>query len=71
VPRKDAIEIEGAIVEALSQRLYRVEFKNGHRFLAHLPGKSAVSVALKAGDKVTVEMSPFDFSRGRILLNKT
>ena len=70
MPRKDAIEIEGAIVEALSQRLYRVEFKNGHRFLAHVPGKPSGAAAPKVGEKVTVEMSPFDFSKGRILLNK-
>jgi translation initiation factor IF-1 len=58
------------IVEALSERLCRVEFKNGHRLLAHLAGRRVKPAGLKAGDKVTVEMSPFDFSRGRILLNE-
>ena len=83
--RKDAIQIEGAVVEALSNRLYRVELANGHRLLAHLPRggsggasssperqktEDAPGAMFGAGDKVTVEMSPFDFSKGRIQLSK-
>ncbi len=68
--REDAIKLEGVILEALSERLCRVEVKNGHRLLAYMPGRRSKPPGLKTGDKVTVEMSPFDFSRGRILLNE-
>ena len=80
--REDAIKIEGAVVEVFNNRLCRVEFSNGHRLLAHLPNKrrdpSAVSgvrgendetLPFKVGDRVTVEMSPFDFSKGRISID--
>ena len=93
--REGAIKIEGVVVDAVNDRLYRVEFANGHRVLGHLPrsgemidSRAGVSPATQmiddrgrdacpalgkrrlfsVGDKVTVEMSPFDFSKGRICL---
>ena len=68
--REGAIKIEGVVVEAVNERLYRVELPNGHRLLAHLPGKRR-HPGFQAGDKVTVEVSPFDFSKGCISLETT
>ncbi len=66
--RADAIEIEGAVVEALSPAVYRVELANGHRVLAHWKGEARRSAGgLAPGDKVMLEMSPFDLSQGRII----
>jgi translation initiation factor IF-1 len=82
VSREAGIKIEGVVVEVLSERLYRVEFRNGHRLLAHLPrgagcgfrgpdkrNTQQATRVFQVGDKVTLEMSPFDFSKGRIWLN--
>jgi translation initiation factor IF-1 len=66
VSRQDAIEIEGTIVEVLREKVFRVEFPNGHRVLAHLPKRHSGGAGLAPGGKVTVEMSPYDFSKGRI-----
>ncbi len=81
MPTEDGIQVEGAVVEALSERLYRVELSNGHRLLAHMPrvpkGSSAakrhagVAGMYAVGQKVTVEMSPFDFSKGRISIKNS
>jgi translation initiation factor IF-1 len=69
--REGAIEIEGAIVEVLPNRMYRVELTNGHRLLAYMTGKARLSFArLSAGDKVWLEMSPYDLSEGRIIVEK-
>ena len=71
--RDDAIKVEGAVVEALNHRLFRVELANGHRLLAHLSRRVTQQVTEKrfrVGDTVTVEMSPFDFSKGRIRLSQ-
>ena len=70
--RADAIEVEGTVVEALPHALYRVELANGHRVLAHCrPGKRRMAFErLAPGDKVTVEMSPFDLSKGSIIGNE-
>jgi len=57
-------------VEVLREKLFRVEFPNGHRILAHLARRHCGSVRLEPGAKVTVEMSPYDFSKGRILLKE-
>ena len=63
-----SIEVEGAIVEVLPNMLYRIELANGHRVLAHAAGKARLSFAhLVTGDKVRLEMSPYDLSEGRIL----
>lgn len=65
---ENAIEVDGKIVEALSQRLYRVELANGHRFLAHVGGQGQLAIeSLALGAKVSVRMSPYDLSKGRIL----
>jgi translation initiation factor IF-1 len=71
VARADAIEVEGAVVETLPRRLYRVELANGHRLLAHHGRKTGLNtVSLKPGDKVMLELSPFDLSKGRIISNE-
>jgi translation initiation factor IF-1 len=71
VARTDAIEVEGAVVEALPHAMYRVELANGHRVLAHFKGKARVNpVSLTPGEKVMLEMSLFDLSNGCIISNK-
>jgi translation initiation factor IF-1 len=68
--RKGAIEVEGAVVEVLPNRTYRVELANGHRLLAFVTGKAKLSFArLMPGDKVRLELSPYDLSAGRIIVN--
>ncbi len=67
----DAIEVEGAVVEALPHAMYRVELANGHRVLAHFKGKARLdAVQLAPGEKVRMEMSLFDLSNGCIVGNK-
>jgi translation initiation factor IF-1 len=67
--REGAIEVEGAIVEVLPNKMYRVELANGHRLLAYMTGKARLSFArLATGDKVRLEMSPYDLSEGRIIV---
>ena len=69
--REDAIRVEGTVVEVLPNYLFRVELLNGHRFIAHTSGKMRLNfVRLLLGDKVTVEMSPYDLSKGCITLNE-
>ena len=71
MPREGAIKVEGTIVEVLKERLFRVELANRYRFLAHIGGKArADRIRLLPGDKVTVEMSPYDLSNGRIRLDQ-
>jgi len=70
MPREGAIEAEGAIVEVLPNRTYRVQLANGHRLLAFVPGKARLGFArLALGEKVRLELSPYDLSVGRIVLN--
>ena len=67
--RKDAIQIEGRVVEALPQLLFRVELANGHRLLAHVPARlRAAARSIVAGDMVRVEVSPFDLSKGSLAI---
>ena len=67
MPREDAIKVEGTVVEVLRDTLFRVELPNRHRVLAHTRGKTRLKfVRLSPGDKVTLEMSPYDLSKGRI-----
>jgi translation initiation factor IF-1 len=67
--REGAIEVEGAIVEVLPNKMYRVELANGHRVLAYSAGKARLGfVRLAAGDRVRLEMSPYDLSEGRIIV---
>lgn len=66
---EDSIRVEGTVVDVLKPRLFRVELPNGHRLLAHVSGKARLQFEkIVSGDRVTVEMSPYDLSRGRITL---
>ena len=65
--KKEAIEVEGTVVEALPNATFRVELANGHKVLAHISGKIRVHyIRVLPGDSVLVELSPYDLSRGRI-----
>lgn len=65
--KEDVLELEGTVVEALPNAMFQVEFDNGHRILAHISGKLRMNfIKILPGDKVTVEMSPYDLTRGRI-----
>lgn len=65
--KDDMIEIEGTVVEALPNAMFQVELENGHRILAHISGKLRMNfIRILPGDKVTVELSPYDLTRGRI-----
>ena len=67
MPKKEAIEVEGIVVEALPNAMFRVELPNGHKVLAHISGKIRVHyIRILPGDRVLVELSPYDLSRGRI-----
>ena len=65
--KEDVIEIEGTVLEALPNAQFKVELPNGHTILAHISGKLRMSfIRILPGDKVTVEMSPYDLTKGRI-----
>jgi translation initiation factor IF-1 len=65
--KEDVIEVEGRIIETLPNAMFRVELDNGHRVLAHISGKMRMHfIKILPGDKVTVELSPYDLTRGRI-----
>jgi translation initiation factor IF-1 len=65
--RKDVIEVEGKVAELLPNTMFRVELPNGHRILAHISGKMRLHfIRILPGDKVMVEMSPYDLTKGRI-----
>jgi len=64
---ESAFQVEGVVVETLPNRLYRVELSNGHKVLAYATGKAKQSFAARTGDKVRLQMSPYDLSEGRIL----
>lgn len=67
MPKEEAIEVEGTVVEALPNAMFRVELANGHRVLAHVCGKMRMHfIRILPGDKVRVELSPYDVTRGRI-----
>ena len=69
--REDAIRLEGAVVEVLPNTMYRVELPNGHRLLAHVAGKMRLSFRrFLPGDKVMLEMSPYDLSKGCITVEQ-
>jgi translation initiation factor IF-1 len=68
MPKDDAIEVEGAVVETLPNAMFRVKLENGHMVLAHISGKMRMHfIKILPGDKVTLELSPYDLSRGRII----
>ncbi len=65
--KEDAIVVEGTVLEPLPNAMFRVELDNGHRILAHISGKMRMHfIKILPGDKVTVELSPYDLTRGRI-----
>jgi translation initiation factor IF-1 len=67
MPKEDAIEVEGKVVEPLPNAMFRVELDNGHRVLAHISGKMRLHyIRILPGDRVKVELSPYDLTRGRI-----
>ena len=66
--KKDAIEVEGSVVEPLPNAMFRVELDNGHRVLAHISGKMRMHyIRILPGDRVRVELSPYDLTRGRVV----
>ncbi len=66
--KADVIEIEGKVVEKLPNAMFQVELENGHTVLAHISGKLRMNyIRILPGDKVTLEMSPYDLSKGRII----
>ena len=65
--KEDVIEVEGTVAEALPNTVFKVELKNGHQILAHISGKLRMNyIKILPGDKVKVELSPYDLTRGRI-----
>ena len=66
--KDDVLELEGTVLEALPNAMFKVELENGHQILAHISGKLRMHyIRILPGDKVTVEMSPYDLSKGRIV----
>jgi translation initiation factor IF-1 len=66
--KEEPIEVEGIVVEPLPNAMFRVKLENGHLVLAHISGKMRMHyIRILPGDKVTVELSPYDLSRGRII----
>ncbi len=69
MPKKDTIRLEAKVLEALPNAVFKVELENGHSILAHVSGKMRMHfIRILPGDTVTVEMSPYDLNRGRIVL---
>ncbi len=65
--KEDVIEVEGVVVEAMPNAMFRVKLENDHEILAHISGKLRMNfIRILPGDKVTVEMSPYDLTKGRI-----
>ncbi len=65
--KEEAITVEGTVLEPLPNAMFRVELENGHRVLAHISGKMRMHfIKILPGDKVTIELSPYDLTRGRI-----
>ena len=66
--KEDVIEVEGKVIEPLPNAMFRVELNNGHKVLAHVSGKIRMHfIRILPGDRVTVELSPYDLTRGRIV----
>lgn len=65
--KDDVIEVEGTVIETLPNAMFKVELENGHEILAHVSGKIRMNyIRILPGDKVTIELSPYDLTRGRI-----
>jgi translation initiation factor IF-1 len=68
MPKGDAIEVTGSVLETLPNAMFRVQLDNGHKVLAHISGKMRMHyIKILPGDKVRVELSPYDLARGRIV----
>lgn len=68
MPKQDAIEVDATVIEPLPNAMFRVRLDNGHEVLAHISGKMRIHfIRILPGDKVKVELSPYDLSRGRIV----
>ena len=68
MPKADEIEMEGVVLEKLPNAMFQVELENGHKVLAHISGKLRMNfIRILPGDKVTIELSPYDLSKGRIV----
>ena len=68
MPKQDSIEVEGRVIEPLPNAMFRVEVEGGHVVLAHISGKMRINfIKILSGDKVLVELSPYDLTRGRIV----
>jgi translation initiation factor IF-1 len=66
--KEEAIEVEGKVIEPLPNAMFRVELENGHRVLAHISGKMRMHfIKILPGDRVTIELSPYDLTRGMII----
>ena len=71
MPKEEAIQVEGKVLETLPNAMFRVELGSGHKVLAHISGKMRMHfIKILPGDKVTVELSPYDLSRGRIIFRE-
>jgi translation initiation factor IF-1 len=67
MPKRETIEVEGVVAESLPNAMFRVELPNGHKVLAHISGKMRVNyIRILPGDRVLIELSPYDLNRGRI-----
>ena len=67
MPKEDVVELEGSVIEPLPNAMFRVQLDNGHKILAHISGKMRMHfIKILPGDRVKVEVSPYDLSRGRI-----
>ena len=68
MPKEDSIEVMGTVLETLPNAMFRVQLENGHRVLAHISGKMRMHyIKILPGDKVKIELSPYDLARGRII----
>ena len=66
--KEEGVQVEGTVVEPLPNAMFRVELENGHKVLAHISGKMRMHfIKILPGDKVTLELSPYDLTRGRIV----
>jgi translation initiation factor IF-1 len=71
MPKEEAIVVEGKVLETLPNAMFRVELGSGHKVLAHISGKMRMHfIKILPGDKVTVELSPYDLTRGRIIFRE-
>jgi translation initiation factor IF-1 len=67
LPKEDVIEVEGTVIEALPNAMFQVELENGHKILAHVSGKMRMHfIRILPGDRVLLQLSPYDLTRGRI-----